>query len=113
MHCFVWCCHALLRDYIWIDGIPIANVDTSGATSTVSYVIADQLGTPRAVVDSNRNTLWQWAYQGNPWGEAAPTSSNYLYNLRFAGQYADAESGLFIMVIGTSVPGVGVIHKVI
>jgi RHS repeat-associated protein len=35
-----------------------------------------------------------WAYAGNPFGEQPPTSSGYTLNLRFAGQYYDAESGL-------------------
>ena len=36
-----------------------------------------------------------WAYQGNPWGEQQPTSnSGYVLNLRFPGQYYDAEDGL-------------------
>jgi RHS repeat-associated protein len=77
-----------------MDGIPVANVDTTGVTSTVAYVTADQLGTPRAVADSNGNTEWQNAYQGNPWNEQSPTSSGYVYNLGFPGQYYDVETGL-------------------
>ncbi|HTV83817.1 MAG TPA: RHS repeat-associated core domain-containing protein [Dyella sp.] len=82
------------RDYIWMDGIPVANVDTANGTSTIAYVTADQLGTPRAIADSSGNTEWQNAYQGNPWNEVAPTSSGYVYNLGFPGQYFDAETGL-------------------
>jgi RHS repeat-associated protein len=82
------------RDYIWMDGIPVANVDTAGATSTLAYVTADQLGTPRAIADGSGNTEWQNAYQGNPWNEQTPVSSGYVYNLGFPGQYFDAESGM-------------------
>jgi RHS repeat-associated protein len=82
------------RDYVWMDGNPVANVDTTGTTSTLAYVTADQLGTPRAVADSNGNTEWQNAYQGNPWNEQSPTSSGYVYNLGFPGQYFDVETGL-------------------
>ena len=82
------------RDYIWMDGIPVANVDTSGAASTLAYVTADQLGTPRAIADGSGNTEWQNAYQGNPWNEQAPTSNGYVYNLGFPGQYFDQETGL-------------------
>jgi RHS repeat-associated protein len=85
---------AINRDYIWMDGIPVANVDTSGATSTLAYVTADQLGTPRAIADGVGNIEWQNAYQGNPWNEQAPTSSGYVYNLGFPGQYFDSETGL-------------------
>jgi RHS repeat-associated protein len=82
------------RDYIWLDGIPVANVDTSGAASTIAYVTADQLGTPRTIADVNGNMEWQNAYQGNPWNEQAPASTGYVYNLGFPGQYFDAETGL-------------------
>jgi RHS repeat-associated protein len=82
------------RDYIWLAGIPVADVDTSGTTSTVAYVTADQLGTPRAVSNGSGTSVWQWSYQGNAWGEQAPTSNGYTYNLRFPGQYSDAETGL-------------------
>lgn len=74
--------------------IPIANVDTTGGTSTITYVTADQLGTPRAIADGSGNTIWQRAYQGNPWNEVAPTSNGYVYNLGFPGQYFDVETGL-------------------
>ncbi|WP_266169716.1 RHS repeat domain-containing protein [Dyella subtropica] len=83
------------RDYIWLDDLPVAVVDTTGITSTVSYVHADGLNTPRAITDATGAAIWQWAYQGNPFGEQQPTSSTgYTFNLRFPGQYFDAESGL-------------------
>ncbi|QAU24556.1 hypothetical protein EO087_11630 [Dyella sp. M7H15-1] len=82
------------RDYIWMDGIPVANVDVANGSASISYVTADQLGTPRAIADSAGSTLWQFAYHGNPWGEMQPTSNGYVYNLHFPGQYLDTETGL-------------------
>ncbi|PMQ05792.1 putative deoxyribonuclease RhsA [Dyella sp. AD56] len=83
------------RDYIWLGGLPIAVVDTSATTSTTSYVVADGLGSPRAVTDATGVTIWQWSMKGNPFGEQQPTSTNgFTYNLRFPGQYYDQESGL-------------------
>jgi RHS repeat-associated protein len=84
------------RDYIWMDGIPVANVDTVGTTTTLAYVTADLLGAPRAIADSSGNTEWRNAYQGNPWNELAPTTTGYTYNLGFPGQYFDAETGLYL-----------------
>ena len=81
------------REYIYLGNIPIANLDTKGATTSITYVTADQLGTPRAIADTSGNTLWAWAYQGNTWGEQAPTSSGYTYNVRLPGQYYDEETG--------------------
>lgn len=83
------------RDYIWLGGIPMAIADGNGTTASISYVIADGLGTPRAVVDGSGTTKWQWAYASNPFGENAPTSTNgFVLNLRFPGQYFDSESRL-------------------
>jgi RHS repeat-associated protein len=76
-----------------LGNIPIANVDTTGTTSTIAYVTADELGTPRAIANSSGTTEWQNPYQSNTWSEAALTSTGYTYNLRFPGQYFDAETG--------------------
>jgi RHS repeat-associated protein len=82
------------REYVYLGDIPVANLDTQGTATSVAYVTADQLGTPRAIADGSGNTVWSWTYQGNAWGEQSPTSSGYTYNLRFPGQYYDAETGI-------------------
>ena len=68
------------------------------------YVHPDHLGTPRVVtrpLDNKR--VWEW--QSTPFGEsaanenpqnvtgAAQATNEFRYNLRFPGQFADAESG--------------------
>jgi len=83
------------RDYLWLGDMPVAVVDTVGTSSTVNYVHADGLNTPRVITDATGATLWQWGLQSNPFGEQAPIASlGYVFNLRLPGQYADAESGL-------------------
>lgn len=83
------------RDYVWLGDLPVATVDTAGGVSTVSYVHADGLNTPRVVTSGSGSTVWQLAYQANAFGEQQPTSGNgFVYGLRFPGQYYDAESGL-------------------
>ncbi|MBB5356833.1 RHS repeat-associated protein [Rhodanobacter sp. ANJX3] len=87
------------RDYLWMDDVPVAVVDNtingSVTTSTINYITADQLNTPRAVTNSAGAVIWQWAYAGNPFGEKPPSSSSgYVLNLRYPGQYFDAETGL-------------------
>lgn len=86
------------RDYVWMGDIPVAVVDVtingSVSTSVINYVHADGLGTPRAVTNSAGSAVWTWAYKGNPFGEQQPVGVNgYVLNLRYAGQYYDAESG--------------------
>jgi RHS repeat-associated protein len=82
------------REYVYLDDVPVANLDTQGGVASIAYVTADDLGTPRAISDASGATLWTWSYQGNAWGEQTPSSSGYTYNLRFPGQYYDAETGL-------------------
>ncbi|MFC3651917.1 RHS repeat-associated core domain-containing protein [Dyella humi] len=82
------------REYVYMDDIPVANIDINGSTTSIAYVTADHTGTPRAITDGSGNVLWAWTYEGNPWGELAPITTGYTYNLRFPGQYFDVESGL-------------------
>jgi RHS repeat-associated protein len=85
------------KDYIWLDDVPVAVMDTNvsdSSASTVNYVHADGLNTPRAIADESGQTIWTWSIAGNPFGEQQPVSSTgYVYNLRFPGQYYDQETG--------------------
>lgn len=80
----------LIRDYIWLDGAPIAQIDYNGTTDTVTYLHADHLNTPRLGTDGSQNVVWGW--EGNAFGDTAPTGT-ITVNLRFPGQYFDAETG--------------------
>jgi RHS repeat-associated protein len=83
------------RDYIWLGDLPVATVDTASGISSVNYVHADGMSTPRAITDATGASIWQLAYKGNAFDEQQPSSASvYSYNLRFPGQYYDAESGL-------------------
>lgn len=83
------------RDYVWMDDLPVGVVDAAGVT----FVHADGLNTPRVVTDATGASIWNWAYKSNAFGEVLPTSSKgYVLNLRFAGQYYDAESNTFYNV---------------
>ena len=100
------------QEYVWADGTPVAILGTTGEpltvadrifangfevppiiTSTVQYVHTDQLDSPRAVTNTAGANQWTWPWQTNPFGETAPTGS-FALNLRFPGQYADAETAL-------------------
>jgi RHS repeat-associated protein len=81
------------RDYIWLDGLPIAVAD-SGSAGAINYVYADGNGSPRVIATGAGDTVWQWSFQANPFGEQSPVGG-YVYNLRSPGQYYDAESGLY------------------
>jgi RHS repeat-associated protein len=104
-------------EYIWLptdDGsaIPIALF----RNNRYYNIHSDHLGTPRIVTDDQAKPVWQWAYSAfgdsKPTGilkattnpNAAITNQPVLLqatgvgttlNLRFPGQYADSETGLF------------------
>jgi RHS repeat-associated protein len=79
------------RDYIAVDGLPLAVADGS----TLGFITADGLGSPRAVTSITGAVVWTWPYALNPFGENRATSTTgYALNLRAPGQYADAESGI-------------------
>lgn len=83
------------RDYVWLDDLPVAVIDTRDGIVATNYVVADGQNSPRVVTDATGETIWQWVYKGNPFGEQQPTSANgFTYNLRLPGQYYDVESGL-------------------
>jgi len=94
------------RDYIWMDTLPVAAVDIAGGIPSINFVMADGLGAPRIITNASGTPVWQWPYQGNTFGEQQPTGS-LSYNLRFPGQYYDAESGLSDNLNRTYDPTVG------
>jgi len=80
------------RSYIWADDTLIATVE---ADSSIHYVYTDHLGTPRAVTTTTSSTpIWTWPWTQNPFGEKPASGSGYSLNVRFPGQYFDAETGL-------------------
>jgi RHS repeat-associated protein len=80
--------------------------------SQIYAVHSDHLNTPRRLTDSQGQPVWQWAYSA--FGDTKPTTANnrfadldvtpnsgvtsfaeFVFNLRWPGQYHDKESGLF------------------
>ena len=55
------------------------------------FIHTDHLGTPRVVSDEQGDIRWQASY--TPFGKAIITQADIDLQLRFPGQYADAESG--------------------
>lgn len=78
---------SLIREYVYLNGEPLALSDT-----TASYFyLNDHLGTPQLLMDQNQQVVWQADY--SPFGEANITTASVENNLRFPGQYFDAETG--------------------
>lgn len=79
------------QEHVWLGDIPIANLRSGYAVP--AYVLADHLNTPRVLVNGSTypgTVLWAW--DGDAFGASTPQVAGVEYNLRFPGQYFDAES---------------------
>ena len=79
---------AVLAEYIWLDGTPLAYIELG----QLYHIHADHLGTPKALTNVSGTVVWKADY--SPFGQASITSQGLTFNLRFPGQYYDAETGL-------------------
>src|ERR1700733_3906246 len=80
-----------VQEHVYLGNRPVAVVQGGSSTGgTVDYVTTDQLNTPRVITDSSQTVIWSW--DSDPFGNGQPTGS-ITYNLRFPGQYYDAETG--------------------
>jgi RHS repeat-associated protein len=82
------------RNYVWLGDIPLAvlDQDAAGTITARYYIETDFTNTPRFLRRASDNTtVWEWPVA--PYGNAKPTGP-VTFNLRYPGQYFDAESGL-------------------
>jgi len=84
---------SLIQETVWLKNTPIATLRRSGAATAVHYVWADHLDTPRAITSSDLAATLEWSWDSDPFGTTAPNEGMLTYNLRFAGQYFDSETG--------------------
>jgi len=93
---------AALREYVWLRDTPMAMFTPDPANPSgeplVYFIHTDHLNTPRVVVDRQNRVRWRWLAE--PFGTSAPETNPeglgvFVQNLRFPGQYADQESGLW------------------
>jgi RHS repeat-associated protein len=81
---------ALAVEYLYFGRNCLARTDGEG---NVYFYYNDGLGTPRMVVDADNTVVW--AAEHAPFGKAeVNVNSTITNNLRFPGQYFDAETGL-------------------
>ncbi|WP_089725806.1 RHS repeat-associated core domain-containing protein [Candidatus Thiosymbion oneisti] len=80
------------EEILYFDSIPVA----TARNGTLYYIHTDHLGTPRLVSDQNQTLVWRWI--SDPFGKATPNQdpdgngTSFVLNLRFPGQYFDAET---------------------
>lgn len=90
---------ATIREYVWIDNVPIAFIDYVSSPSVEMYYIhTDYLNTPRILTDNGGNTVWRWGSDAfgvsEPEEDVDGDGTVVKLNLRYSGQYYDNESEL-------------------
>ena len=84
---------AAIEEVLYRGRVPVATV-RGGA---VYFIHTDHLGTPRLVTAQAQTVVWRWT--SDPFGAATPNQDPdgngiaFVLNLRFPGQYHDAETG--------------------
>jgi RHS repeat-associated protein len=82
-----------LREYIWLDDMPVAVVDNVNTTPVIYYVQTDHLMRPARMTDQNTN--WVWDVIFSPFGATAYINANpAVMDIRFPGQWFQLETGL-------------------
>jgi RHS repeat-associated protein len=89
---------APLITYVWRDDTPQALIVHAGGNKKVLYLEVDHLGSPIAARNQAGRRVWRW--ESDAFGSTAPSEDpdgdgiRTTINLRFPGQYFDAESAL-------------------
>ena len=106
--------HAADGKKIGADAIRFKQLGAGSVTVTTVgtyFIHADHLGTPRRVSNDLQTIIWRW--DSRPFGETVPNedpdgdTANFVLNLRFPGQYFDAESALNYNYFRDYDPGTG------
>jgi RHS repeat-associated protein len=84
---------ALIQETVWMDDTPVATLRPNGSTVNIYYVHTDHLNAPRVVTQSSDN-LPRWLWGGNAANQNPLGLGTFVYNLRYPGQYFQAETGL-------------------
>ena len=96
-----------IEETVYLGSQPVAVLKQSN----VYYIHTDQLNTPRAISNSANTVVWRW--DSDPFGTTAANDDpdldgvKFTYNLRFAGQYYDQETGLNYNYFRDYDPGTG------
>jgi RHS repeat-associated protein len=90
-----------IQQVIWLDNLPVGLLVDTGANQKLYYIEADALGTPRVVIDPDRNVaVWNWSLANESFGDSAPNEDPdadgiaFMFDMRMPGQRYDAASGL-------------------
>ncbi len=90
-----------IQQVIWLDDLPVGLLVGAGASQKLFYIEADALGTPRVVIDPDRNVaVWRWDLAGEAFGDSVPNEDvdndglAFVFDMRFQGQRYDSATGM-------------------
>lgn len=85
------------QQIVWLDSLPVGVI----AHGQLNYIEADHLGTPRAVIEPQRDVaVWTWDMAGEAFGNSVPSQdpdadgAQFKMDMRLPGQRYDAATGL-------------------
>jgi RHS repeat-associated protein len=87
-----------IQEIVWLGDTPVATVRQEACGLSIFYIHTDHLNTPRRITRrSTSDVVWSW--DSDPFGAAGPNENpsglgSFSFNLRFPGQYYDAETAL-------------------
>ncbi len=90
-------------DYVYLNGRPVATIQLSN--NQIYFLHGDRLGTPQIATDSTQAIAWSTTYQ--PFGQVNAAPVTITEDLRFPGQEADLETGLYHNGFRDYLPGWG------
>lgn len=85
---------AVLREYVWLDDMPVALIDSTGSSPAIYYIHTGQLEEPQMMTDASQAKVWD-AYV-EPFGAAQTFATGPDLDLRLPGQFAQSETGIAI-----------------
>jgi RHS repeat-associated protein len=88
-------------EYVFLNGSPYAKMENG----PIYYIHNDHLGTPQKMTDAQKQLAWE--INAMPFGESINITGAATNNLRFPGQYFDAETDLHYNYFRDYNPAIG------
>ena len=90
-----------IQQVVWLDDLPVGLLVGAGISQKLYYIEADALGSPRVIIDPDRNVaVWRWDLAGDAFGGNLPNEDvdgdgvKLVFDMRFQGQRFDSATGL-------------------
>ena len=83
---------AVIKEYVWLDDMPLAVIDKSSGTEKIYYIHTGQIDEPLVMTDASKAKVWDGYVE--PFGKAQVFgTATASLDLRLPGQWAQLESG--------------------